>query len=203
MSDRITYEFYRRENENVKRLRNEGKIPGVIYGGKMAGGQSIYVEAKVLSELLKNNTKSSILSIKLGKDKLNAVVKKVQRDPLTAKAIHADFQSVAMDEVLTLTIPVKYINEDEVMFRKLIANINFNEVQVKGEADKIPEEIVIDLQGKTPEDRVTAGDIELPEGIEMITQADELMFIISEPKGTVTTDAEVEEAPAADTTTEN
>ncbi len=182
MSDKIIYELFNRDTENVKRLRKEGKIPGVIYGAHLKGGKSFYMEEKVLSEMLRKNTKSSTLSVKIDGVLGNAIVKEVQRHPLNGSLLHVDLQGIGKDEILTLTIPLKYVNEDEVTFRNLITNINFNDIQVKGEADKLPEVIEIDLAGQTPDARFTAGDLVLAEGLHLVTPADELLYTISEPK---------------------
>ncbi|MFZ2258609.1 MAG: 50S ribosomal protein L25 [Clostridiaceae bacterium] len=163
-------------------VRNEGNIPGVIYGGRLEGGQAIEIEKSVLMTMFKNNTKSSVIDVDFDGNKGAVIVREVQRHPSNGQIIHVDLQAIRKDEILTLPIPITYLGEEEVANRRLIVNTNINELLVKGPADKVPTSIEVDLTGKTHEDKLLASSIKLPEGIEMITDPDELLVIISESK---------------------
>lgn len=163
-------------------VRRDGSIPGVIYGGRLEGGQPIEIDHSVLMDLLKNNTKSSVIDVDYDGKKGSVIVKEVQRDPSNGRIMHIDLQAIRKDEVLTLPIPIVYLGEDEVAHRKLIVNTNINELLVRGPADRIPHSIEVDLTGKTHEDKLHASTIELPEGIELITDPDELLVSLSESK---------------------
>lgn len=163
-------------------VRNEGNIPGVIYGGRLEGGQPIEIEKSVLMNMFKNNTKSSVIDVDFDGDKGAVIVREVQRHPSNGQIIHIDLQAIQKDEVLTLPIPITYLGEEEVANRRLIVNTNINELLVKGPADKVPTNVEVDLTGKTHEDRILASSIELPEGIELITDPDEMLVTISESK---------------------
>ncbi|PKK40584.1 LSU ribosomal protein L25p [Clostridiaceae bacterium JG1575] len=172
----------RSASRKLHELRTEGNVPGVIYGGTLKGGQPFEIQRSVLNDMFKSNTKSSVIDIDYDGDKGSVIVREVQRDPVSGEIIHIDLQAIRRDEVLTLPIPILYLGEDEVNNRRLIVNTNLTELEVRGPANEIPESVEIDLKGKTLEDRMEASMIQLPEGIELVTSADELLYTITESR---------------------
>ena len=110
----------------------------------------------------------------------SVIVREVQREPVTGEIIHLDLQAIRRDEVLTLDVSLIIHGEDELASRRLIVNQNMDMILVKGPANKIPDSITIDLTGKEPDFRLNVGDLELEEGLELITDPDENLIIISE-----------------------
>ena len=163
-------------------VRNEGNIPGVIYGGRLECGQPIEIEKSVLMDMFRNNTKSSVIDVDFDGDKGAVIVKEVQRHPSNGQIIHVDLQAIRKDEILTLPIPITYLGEEEVANRRLIVNTNISELLVKGPADKVPTSVEVDLTGKTHEDRILASSITLPDGVELVTDPHELLVTIAESK---------------------
>lgn len=187
----------RAADKKAATVRNEGKIPGVIYGGRLEGGQPIEIDKAVLMDMFRHNTKSSIIDVDYDGNKGSVIVREVQRHPSNGQIIHVDLQAIRKDEVLTMSIPITYLGEDEVASRRLIVNTNINELHVKGPAEKMPAHLEVDLTGKGHEDKLVAGSIELPDGIEMLTDPDELLVMISESKLEAELEQLDEEAEAA------
>lgn len=190
----------RSEGMNINALRKSGLVPGVIYGGRIEGGQPIEIEHSELVSMFKSNTKSSVIDVDFDGDRGAVIVREVQREPATGRIIHVDLQAIRKDEVLALDVAVYYLGEEELASRRLILNTNLNTVHVKGPADKLPDSFTVDLTGKTPEDHVKVSSLELPEGVEMVTDPDELLVTISESKMSQDLEAieEAEEEMAAD-----
>ncbi len=180
----------------VSQVRREGYVPGVIYGGRLDGAHPFKIQRSVLTDMFRHNTKSSVISVDLDGNQGAVIVKEIQNDPVTAEILHVDLQAIRRDEVLTMGIPITYLGEEEVTSRRLVLNINLTELMVKGPADKLPEGIEVDLTGKGVEDRFEAGGIELPEGVELIVDPDELLITIAESK--VEQEVEEEELEAAE-----
>lgn len=182
-ADKKFYTVHAREKgKKASQTRRAGFIPGVIYGGRLEGGQPIQIEKSVLVDMFRHNTKSSVINVDFDGNKGSIVVQEIQNNPLTGEILHVDFHAIRKDEVLTMGVPVIYHGEDEVTSRRLVVSINLTELLVKGPADKIPEELTVDLRGKTPEDRIEARSIPLPEGMELVTDPDELLITIGESK---------------------
>ncbi len=163
-------------------VRRDGKIPGVIYGGRLEGGQPIEIEKSVLMDMFRNNTKSSVIDVDYDGNRGSVIVREVQRNPSSGQIIHVDLQAIRKNEILTLAIPITYLGEEEVANRRLIVNTNITELHVKGPADKMPTHLEVDLTGKTHDDKFHASSLVLPDGIEMLTDPDELLVTISESK---------------------
>ena len=90
------------------RLRREGRIPAVLYGGAEGTAESIVVDPKELSRLLHSESGvNTLISLKLkGAEDAKVLVKEYQLDPVSHRLLHADFYRVAMDRVLRVTVPV-------------------------------------------------------------------------------------------------
>ncbi|OGR82504.1 MAG: hypothetical protein A2901_00355, partial [Elusimicrobia bacterium RIFCSPLOWO2_01_FULL_54_10] len=98
-------------------LRKSGRIPAVVYGG---GGQSkkgemhqdlVQVDEKSFVKMLNKEGSNVLLELKVGAQKVNAVIKEIQRNYVTRKLIHVDFQRVDMSKKLEVSVPVHLVGE--------------------------------------------------------------------------------------------
>ncbi|WFF73051.1 50S ribosomal protein L25 [Proteiniclasticum sp. QWL-01] len=198
-SEKTFYKIEKRQDQKPSALRRSGFIPGVIYGGRLESGQPIQISRQVAADLLKNNTKSSVIDVDLDGDKGSVIVREVQRHGSTGDILHIDLQAVRKDEILTLEVPLVILGEEELAHRRLIVNQNLSQIQIKGPADRIPETITLDLTGRMPDEKPLAGDIELAEGVELVTPADELLVTISESRMSQDLEQLEEAAPEPET----
>ena len=130
-------------------LRSKGNVPGVIYGGEDKN-QNISVSKKTLTNLLeKDNFLSNIINLKIeGKDQ-NVLPREVKFDILSDEPTHIDFLRIVKGAKIVLQIPVKFINNDKSpgLKRGGVLNIVRRKVELKCPSEKIPENLVIDLDG--------------------------------------------------------
>jgi len=92
----------------ARRLRREGKVPAVLYGGDKNGATPIAVAPKALLKILHSQSGlNTLISLKLaGAGDARVLVKDFQVDPITHAVLHADFYRIAMDKMLQVTIPI-------------------------------------------------------------------------------------------------
>jgi large subunit ribosomal protein L25 len=95
----------------ARRLRVTGHIPAVLYGGVSGAGKreatSIAVDPKALSGILHSESGvNTLIGLTIGDEDVRVLVKEYQIDPVTSKLLHADFYRIAMDKLLTVTVPV-------------------------------------------------------------------------------------------------
>src|SRR6476469_6347536 len=100
----------------ARRTRREGKVPAVLYGGAGDGGNGatpIAVEPKALLRILHSDSgANTLISLKVsGGSEAKVLVKEYQLDPITHQVLHADFYRVAMDRMITVTIPLNIKGE--------------------------------------------------------------------------------------------
>src|SRR5690606_2464581 len=94
-----------------RRLRRAGKVPGIIYGAHK-DAQSVTLDHTELSKHLENEAfYSHILTIKVGKDSQQAILKDLQRHPYKPVILHADFQRVSANEEIRVNVPLHFLNE--------------------------------------------------------------------------------------------
>lgn len=135
------------KNEAV-RTRQAGKIPAVLYGGKSKTGESVSVDPKELSRILHSKSGlNTIISLTLdGAPEARVLVKEYQIDPVTHRLLHADFYRVAMDKMLTVTVPVHLEGEAQgVKVQGGTLDFVHRDVDVECLPADIPEHIALDV----------------------------------------------------------
>ncbi len=174
--------------------RKAGKIPAVLYGH---GSEPALIEfdAKAFDDLMHRGGRSSLITVKInGKRGETALLRELQRDPLSRRVIHADLQRVSANEEVHSSIPVVTIGVAlGVKEFGGVLDVVTHQVEISGPANKIPEHVEVDVTMLSLHDHVTAGAAHLPEGFTMLTPADTILVAV-EPSKTAT---QVEEAAVA------
>lgn len=182
----------------ARALRREGRVPAVIYGERKEQ-QLISVETRQLKRALGNpHFHSTLCALELNGEQIRALPREVQVHPVTDQPLHADFVRVSRGSIVTVEIPVSFVNEEEApgLKRGGVLNIVRRELELACPADAIPSEIIIDLAGFDINDSIHLSHAQLPEGVRpTITDRDFTIATISAP--TVTPEEE-EEAAAAE-----
>jgi large subunit ribosomal protein L25 len=204
MSDALTLpaEARERAGKGASRvLRREGRVPAVIYGGKEEP-TPIHVEAKELARQLgTGHFMNSIVMIEIGGQTVRAIPKDVAFDPVTDRAIHADFLRLSKDSKIQVAVPVIFANEEESPGLKKggVLNIVRHELELICESDKIPDDITIDVTGKDIGDSIHISEVKLPEGSESaITDRDFTIATLVAPSALKRSESEGEEGEAAE-----
>ncbi len=166
----------------MRRLRAAGKTPGVLYG---AGAQALALEfeTKVLfSELIDLQRRNAVITLKIdnGTEK-RAVVKEIQTDPLRDSLYHADFLEIDVDKPAKFTVPVSYKGKAKGEDLGGLKSISQRSVVVQGKPLSVPDELEVDIRSLAIGDKISAGEITLPEGVTLISDAGTLCFGIVAP----------------------
>jgi large subunit ribosomal protein L25 len=177
---------------SARRTRRAGRIPAVLYGH----GQDVVhlsLPAREFAAALRNGGSNALLTVVLdGKDQL-ALTKAVQRDPLTRQHEHVDLVIVRRGEKVTVDVPIHVIGDAA---PETLVNIELNTVSVQVAATSIPENIEVDVTGREAGQGVTAGELTLPRGATLLTDAEALVVNVSAAQSAEAIDAELAEAEA-------
>lgn len=156
----------------MRRMRREqNTIPAVIYGGKK-DTLAIQISHKEMMKALEDESfYTRLLTVEIGDQKEQVILKDIQRHPVKANILHVDFYRVSADHKLHIKIPLRYTNEDKCEGIKIDGGMlirNINEVEVNCLPGNIPEYIEIDVQDLRLNQHVHLSDIAWPEGVESV-----------------------------------
>jgi large subunit ribosomal protein L25 len=177
----------------ARQVRREGRVPGIVYGDKEEP-QNIALEFKAISKQIQTgHFQSTIFMLDVDGTKIRVIPRGVQLDPVRDFPIHVDFMRLGRDALVTVDVPVHFLNEPASpgLKRGGVLNVVRHDIPVRCPADKIPDHFDVDLTGLEIGDSVHISAIALPEGVTpTISDRD---FTVATIVGRA---AEEEEAPA-------
>jgi len=182
----------------MSKLRKEGFLPGSL---SQKGGESVsfFLKRDEFRKALNQNGMSSVYTLQLDKKTAYpAMVREIQYAPGFGDFLHITFQRVSLTEETTADIPVHIKGRDELVHNGHDLVQQLEAVHLKGLPGNFPAAIEIDVSGMQPGDTVTVADLQLPEGVACLTEADRLVVSVPHPKLVTEEPAEAEEAPAAE-----
>ena len=189
MSDTLTLPAETRDRAGKgasRALRREGRVPAVVYGGNEEP-LAIHVEAKELvRQLGTGHFLNSVVEIELGGKKLRTLPKDVAFHPVTDRPLHVDFLRLSKDAKVHVNVPVAFTNEaaSPGLKRGGVLNMVRHELELVCEADKIPDDIVIDVTGLDIGDSIHISHVTLPAGsVSAISDRDFTIATIVAPSG--------------------
>jgi large subunit ribosomal protein L25 len=156
----------------VRRLRREGDVPAVLYGG---GKDSIHIAINhdvLFHSLEKEEFHSTIIIINTDGKKEQAILRDVQRHPHKINILHADFQRIDDTKILTMSLPIHFMGEEECIGVKtgggIISHL-MNDVEITCLPKDLPESIELDISNLDLNESMHLSDIYLPEGVNITT----------------------------------
>ena len=180
-----------------RRLRHEGKVPGVLYGGK-GDAKSIELNAKDLYMQFKHEAfHASILTLNLDGKKESVLLRDYQMHPVRNNIQHIDLQRIDENKKLSVKIPFHFLNEDVAPGVKLEGGVVSHimvDVDISCLPKDLPTFIEVDLVNLSIGDSIHLSEIKAPEGVELTALSEEndpIITSVSKPK------VVVEETPVA------
>ncbi|MDG1680999.1 MAG: 50S ribosomal protein L25/general stress protein Ctc [SAR86 cluster bacterium] len=193
MSQQVNLNATGRETDgksSSRRLRRAGSVPAVIYGGDKDPIRISILEKDIAKASEVPGFATQILSVNLSGEEQNVIVKEIQRHPATQRVLHADLLRVNPDTKISLSVPVRFINEEICVgvkmhggaISRLINNIDINCL-----ASNLPEYLEVDVAELDVGDSVFLSSLDLPEGVEIPSLAlgedrDQAVVSITEAK---------------------
>ena len=154
-----------RGKNEARRLRATGRIPAVVYGTEKGKATEISVDPKMLLRILHSESGvNTLIGLQLDGGDTRVLVKEYQVDPIHHKLLHADFYQVAMDKMLTVTVPIVVKGEAKgVKQQGGIVDFVHREIEIECLPGDIPESLTVDIselmlnQGIRVRDLMTEG----------------------------------------------
>lgn len=160
----------------ARRIRMAGDIPAVIYGH---GEEPKHVVLPGHATTLAARNANAILDLDIEGDSTLVMIKDIQRHAIRPEIQHLDLILVKRGERVEVEVPLTVQGE---VVEEAIANQEETALLVEVDALKVPEEIVIDIEGRNIGEHVLAGDIKLPSGVTLVADEELLVVNVSEPQ---------------------
>jgi len=153
-----------------RRLRRSGKVPGILYGGDK-DAVNIEIDHQALFLQLRNERfHASILTLDLGGQKEQVLLRAVNMHPFRPLVQHIDFQRVSKDKKIHMKVPLHFVNAEQspgVKEQGGIASHVLNELDITCFPDDLPEFIEVDLSNLTVGHSLHVREVALPKGVEL------------------------------------
>ena len=157
----------------ARAARRAGKVPGVLYGGKLAPVAIAVRQTEFRKALYTGKLLGHLVTLKYGEETQPVIAKDIQFHPVTDQPTHFDLYRVDAHQQIRIAVPVHFRNQEASpgIKRGGTLNVNLHELELLAPADHIPEELIIDLTGLDIGDAIRAIDIALPAGVELSPQS--------------------------------
>lgn len=153
-----------------RRLRREGKIPGIMYGGGQAPTGVAFDANALHRNMAEEAFLSSILTVTLDGKEMQAIVRDYQPHPAKRAILHLDLQRVVATEKLRMVVPLHFMNQEVAPGVKLgggsVSHL-LTELEISCLPRDLPEYIEVDIGAMQLNDMLHIRDLKLPEGVEV------------------------------------
>lgn len=171
-------EFRRSE---LKKLRKEGQIPGIVYGSQ-SDNKPIYLSESELLKTIKDIGRNGVISLDVNGQKENVILTDYQSDPLRKELMHIDFLAVDMSKEVTATVRLVLTGTAAGVKDGGVMQQSLHEVSVKTTPDLIPSSIDIDVTNLQVAETITIKDIGENQSYRIEHNEDEVICSILPPR---------------------
>jgi large subunit ribosomal protein L25 len=173
MSEQVHLNASNREVEgksSSRKLRRDGSVPAVVYGGEKDPIRISILEKDIAKASEIPGFATQILNINISGEEQNVILKELQRHPATQRVLHADLQRVDPDTKISISVPVRFLNEDNCMGVKMhggaISRL-INNIDITCLASNLPEYLEVDVADLDVGDSIFLSALNLPDGVEI------------------------------------
>lgn len=178
----------------ARRTRRAGKVPAVVYGHG-AKPRHISLPSLEFAAIIRKGGLNQLISVEVSDGSRELVISKdIQRDPMRDDIVHADLLTVRHGEKIITEIPILWTGEVE---KGGLAVYEIDDLTVEAEATRIPESIEVSVEGMAVGTQRTAADVQVPEGITLLTEPDVVLASVTVPRAEVSEETEEEEEEEA------
>lgn len=169
------------EGKKLAKLRNSGLIPSIIYGGH---DQPIMTQSKQVetSKVVHTAGRHTPISLTLDGKKKLVIIKTIDMDPVKHVLRHIAFHTIKQSDIITTEVPIILIGQGESAAERagLVILQAIEHVEIKAKPADLPESLEISIHDlESTEDKISVGDIKLPEGVEFADAEQDMELVIA------------------------
>jgi len=170
----------------ARKLRREGYLPAILYGPHLKKNLSLEVNTKDLRSLIHSlSGQEKVITLKLTNQaterEREVIIKDIQSSLLKGEIQHVDFYEVTRGEKITTLIPLILVGEERVVKKGGVVERFVREIEVECFPKDIPPHIEVDLTSLNVGDLVRTKDLNLPPGVKLITNPEEMVVSVVSP----------------------
>jgi large subunit ribosomal protein L25 len=160
--------------KQVRRLRREGMIPGIVYGPVVEGTVPVMVDRRTFMKFYQSHGHSTLIDLQWDGGVESVFIREVQVDPVRRDPLHIDFFAPNLRRVIRAMVPLVLHNANS-SAQAIFTEIR-TDVEVEALPDRIPAQLDVDVSGlENVGDSLHVRDLTVPAGIELVTDGDELI----------------------------
>lgn len=172
----LTLDAQNRENagRGLGTLRQKGLVPGILYGAGNAP-HAVAVPEADLTKVFGEVGESALFSLRINQNEPRLVlIREIQRNPLSSKPVHVDFQQVRMDQELQISVPIEWLGESPAAKEGTGVLVkDLHDIELKALPQNLPHTVQVDISSLADVNAmIQLKDITLPSQIELLTPPD-------------------------------
>lgn len=162
---------------SVKEIRKQGLVPGILYGRK-TGSIPITVAEKDLRKI----GGAHLIEITLPGGTYPALLREVQKHPVSGEVRHVDFQQVELDKKIRAEIPVHVSGEPAGVRMGGVLQLGERTVEVEAFPDELPDYLEADVSGLRIGEKLSVGDLQKTTSLRITTDLDSIVAVVVSPR---------------------
>jgi large subunit ribosomal protein L25 len=184
--------------KGLNRLRADGSVPAVIHNHGQASIHVMATETELL-KVYRAAGKHHPLNLEVGSDKYLALIKDAHFDPVRRRLQHVVFQAIRQDETVEAEVPIRIEGDIPAEKVGLMVLHQLDSVEVEALPKNLPDELVVSAEGLAElHDKLTVGDLKVPEGVTVTTDPEHPIATVVETKAMMAEEEVAEEAEAVE-----
>ncbi|WP_028609568.1 50S ribosomal protein L25/general stress protein Ctc [Paenibacillus harenae] len=167
---------------DLRQLRNQGKIPGIIYGKQISEPAMVAVDSKELQALLRSHP-NAVIEINIpAHGKQSVMISEVQRDTMSRDVLHVDFLQINMNEKVRANVRIQAEGDSEGVKEGGILQVILHDIEVECLPGNIPDAITADISQLAIGESLLVSDLKLPQGVVIHSEPEQVIFTILSPQ---------------------
>ncbi len=177
----------------ARSVRRDGQVPAVIYGHKRAP-QSLAINTRELEKLLEHiSAENTVIELSLDGRKSRTLIREIQRHPFKKQILHVDFQELVAGEKVIVRLPIILMGIPEgVRMEGGVLDQTLRDLEVEVDPANIPNHVEVDVSALIIGSSLHVSDIVLPDGVEIVGEADASVCVVAAPRAAIETVAAAE-----------
>ncbi len=181
--ERQTLEAYKRtelKTGAANRLRRDGWIPGIVYGSHKP--KTVSVKQNEFEKRFHSISENTIITLKIGKEKHDVLVKDYQEDTIRGFITHIDFYEIEKGRTLRTNIPVHVEGTPAGVKEGGLLEERLHEIEVECIPADIPEYFEINVENMNIGDTIHVEELEIPEGVKVLSLPEQVVVTVTTQK---------------------